>query len=101
MVAHGPGDVFGGSLRFGSLFIMIMPRSLVTQSDAISSPPETSSESPRMPPWIIPLMHSYSKDMAGVVCMILVRGGRSFLTRRGSRGVRVANYRHVRISCFT
>lgn len=87
-------------LRLGSLFIIIMPRSLVTQRDAISSPPETSSESPRIPPWIIPLMHSYNKDMAGVVWMMLVRGGKSFRTRRGSNGVKVANCRHVRIRFF-
>ena len=45
-----------------------------------------------MPPWMIPLMHSYSKDMAPVSRMILVSGGSSFLINRGSSGVKVANY---------
>lgn len=45
-----------------------------------------------MPPWMIPLMHSYSSDMAGVVLMRSVKGGSNLRTSRGSRGVRVANY---------
>jgi hypothetical protein len=71
---------------------MIIPRSLVTHSDAISSLPETSSSLPRIPPWMIPLIHSYSNDMAGVVRIRSVRGGSNFRTRRGSSGVKVANY---------
>jgi len=38
------------------------------------------------------LMHSYRRDMAGVVLIRLVKGGSNFLTRRGSKGVNVANY---------
>ncbi len=70
---------------------MIMPRNLFTQRVAISSVPE-SSLAPKIPPWIIPLMHSYNNDMAGVVLMRLVRGGKSLRTNRGSKGVKVANY---------
>lgn len=44
-----------------------------------------------MPPWMIPFMHSYSRDMAGVVRMSSVSGGSSLRTNRGSSGVRVAN----------
>jgi hypothetical protein len=72
---------------------MIMPRSLDTQREAISSLPDTSSESPRIPPWMIPLMHSYDSDIAGVVLIISVSGGSNFRTSRGSKGVRVANYK--------
>lgn len=39
----------------------------------------------------MPLMHSYSSDIAGVVLMISVSGGRSLRTSRGSKGVKVAN----------
>lgn len=74
---------------------MIIPRSLVTQRDAISSLPETSSASPRIPPWMIPLIHSYSRDMAGVVRMRSVKGGSNLRTSRGSSGVRVANWKSV------
>lgn len=70
---------------------MIMPRSLLTQSVAISSVPDSSSALPRIPPWMMPLMHSYSSDMAGVVRIMLVRGGSNFLASRGSKGVKVAN----------
>ena len=35
--------------------------------------------------------HSYSKEMAGVVEIKFVIGGRSLRTRRGSTGVKVAN----------
>lgn len=73
-----------------------MPRSFVTQSEATSSLAEKSSPSPRIPPWIMPLIHSYSRDMAGVVRIRLVNGGSNLRTRRGSRGVRVANYNKVR-----
>jgi hypothetical protein len=75
-------------LQFGSPSTIIIPRSLLTQSTAISSP---SSELPKMPPCMIPLMHSYKRDMAGVVLIIDVKGGKSFLIRRGSKGVSVAN----------
>lgn len=68
-----------------------MPRNLLTQRDAISSPPADSSLLPRIPPNIMPFMHSYSSDIAGVVRMIDVSGGKSFLTNLGSRGVKVAN----------
>jgi hypothetical protein len=37
-------------------------------------------------------MHSYSKDMAGVVWIKEVSGGSSFLINLGSRGVNDANY---------
>lgn len=70
---------------------MIMPRSFVTQRDAISSLPDMSSALPRIPPWIMPLMHSYSKDIAGVVLIRSVSGGSNLRTSRGSRGVKVAN----------
>jgi hypothetical protein len=76
-------------LQFGSPSIIIMPRSLLTQRDAISSAPESSAS--RMPPWIMPLMHSYNRDMAGVVLIRVVKGGNSFRTSRGSKGVKVAN----------
>lgn len=36
-------------------------------------------------------MHSYSKDIAGVVRMRSVSGGSNLRTSRGSRGVSVAN----------
>lgn len=71
---------------------MIMPLSFPTHNDAISSPSRAPSVSSKMPPWIIPLMHSYRSDIAGVVRIRVVRGGRSFLVRRGSKGVSVANY---------
>lgn len=71
----------------------IMPRSLPTHSFATSSPSVVPSTASRMPPCIMPLMHSYNKDMADVSRMIFVRGGSSFLISRGSRGVNVANYR--------
>lgn len=74
---------------------MIMPRSFVTHSDAISSLPDISSALPRIPPWMMPLMHSYNRDMAGVVRIRSVRGGSSFRTSRGSRGVSVANYNGI------
>lgn len=70
---------------------MIMPRSLETISEAISSRPDTSSGLPRIPPWMMPLMHSYRSDMAGVVLMMSVKGGRSLRMSLGSSGVRVAN----------
>jgi hypothetical protein len=60
------------------------------QRVAISSVPDTS-ESPRNPPCITPLMHSYKSDIAGVVRMRSINGGRSLRVRRGSSGVRVAN----------
>lgn len=46
-----------------------------------------------MPPAITVWMHSYRSDIAGVVWIKVVMGGRSFLVRRGSNGVRAANYR--------
>jgi len=46
-----------------------------------------------MPPWMMPFIHSYKSDIAGVVRIIEVSGGRSFRTSRGSRGVKVANYK--------
>jgi hypothetical protein len=70
----------------------IMPRNLPTQSFATSSPSEVPSTASRMPPCIMPLMHSYSSDMADVSRMIFVSGGSSFLISRGSSGVKVANY---------
>ena len=70
---------------------MIIPRSLVTQSVAIASPPAESSLLSKIPPRIMPLMHSYRSDIAPVVRIIEVSGGSSFLTSRGSRGVNVAN----------
>lgn len=82
----------GRGLRFGSPSTIIIPRSFVTQRDAISSLPESSSLSPRIPPWIIPLIHSYSNDIAGVVRIRSVKGGSNLRTSRGSKGVRVANY---------
>ena len=39
----------------------------------------------------MPFIHSYRSDMAGVVRMSVVRGGKSFLISRGSNGVSVAN----------
>lgn len=45
-----------------------------------------------MPPWMMLLIHSYSKDIAGVVRMRVVNNGSSFLTKRGSSKLRVANY---------
>lgn len=61
---------------------------------ATSSPSVVPSTASRMPPWMMPLMHSYSRDMAEVSRMILVNGGRSFLISLGSSGVKVANCRH-------
>lgn len=78
-------------LRLASPFIIIIPRSLLTHSVAISSAPATSSVLSKMPPWMIPFIHSYNNDIAGVVRIMFVRGGSSFRTRRGSRGVNVAN----------
>lgn len=69
----------------------IMPRSFPTHNFATSSPSAVPSTAARMPPCIMPLIHSYNSDMADVSRMILVNGGRSFLISRGSRGVRVAN----------
>jgi hypothetical protein len=69
----------------------IMPRSLPTHNFATSSPSEVPSTASKMPPCIMPLIHSYRSDMAEVSRIILVSGGRSFLINRGSRGVRVAN----------
>lgn len=45
-----------------------------------------------MPPAITVWIHSYKSDMAGVVWIKVVMGGSSFLVRRGSNGVRAANY---------
>jgi len=73
-----------------------MPRNLLTQSVAISSPPADSSLLSNMPPWMIPFMHSYSSDIARVVRISDVRGGSSLRTSRGSKGVRVANLISVR-----
>ena len=70
---------------------MIMPLSFPTQSKAISSPSRTPSILSRIPPWMTPLIHSYSSDMAGVVRIKVVKGGKSFLISRGSKGVKVAN----------
>jgi hypothetical protein len=42
--------------------------------------------------------HSYSKEIAGVVEIKFVIGGRSLRTRRGSTGVRVANCGTVAMS---
>jgi hypothetical protein len=78
-------------LQFGSPSIMIIPRSLLTQRVAIASSPAESSLPSNIPPSMMPLMHSYRSDIAPVVWMIEVRGGKSFFTRRGSRGVKVAN----------
>ena len=79
-------------VRFGSPSTIIMLRSLLTQRDAISSLPSSSSSPlPRIPPWIMPFIHSYNNDIAGVLRMISVKGGNSFRTSLGSRGVRVAN----------
>jgi hypothetical protein len=39
----------------------------------------------------MPFIHSYKRDIAGVVRMMDVSGGNSFRTRRGSSGVKVAN----------
>jgi hypothetical protein len=94
--APGTGWNSTANLRFGSLLTDTMPLSFVTQSEATSSRAEKSSPSPRIPPWMMPLMHSYSRDIAGVVLMRFVNGGSSFRTRRGSRGVRVANWSTVR-----
>jgi hypothetical protein len=44
----------------------------------------------------MPLIHSYNRDIAGVVRIRLVSGGSNLRTRRGSRGVSVANYNMVR-----
>jgi hypothetical protein len=79
------------SLQFESPSMTIMPRSLPTHSFATSSPSAVPSTASKMLPCIIPLMHSYSRDMAEVSRMILVSGGRSFFISRGSRGVSVAN----------
>lgn len=68
-----------------------MPLSLFTHSVAISSEPDASPLLPRIPPWMIPLIHSYSSDIDEVVDMIFVRGDKSFRTSRGSRGVNFAN----------
>jgi hypothetical protein len=87
----GASGLSSNNSRFGSPSTIIMLRSLLTQRDAISSPAESSPLS-RMPPWMMPFIHSYKRDIAGVVRMIEVSGGRSFLTRRGSRGVKIANY---------
>ena len=75
--------------RFGSPSTTSMARSLLTQSRATSSPSVVPPAASMMPPWMMPLMHSYSNDIAGVVLIMLVRGGKSFLTSLGSRGVRV------------
>lgn len=83
----------GNNLQLASPSTIIMPLSLLTHRLAISSPPPDSSGLSRIPPWIIPLMHSYKSDMAGVVLMMEVSGGSNFLTKRGSRGVNVANCR--------
>src|SRR5579862_8933702 len=79
------------NLRLGSPSTTIIPRNFPTQRLAISSPSLVPSTLSRMPPWIIPFMHSYRRDMAGVVRMIVINGGSSFLTNRGSNGVNVAN----------
>jgi hypothetical protein len=79
------------SLQLESPSITIMPRSLPTHSFATSSPSEVPSTASKMPPCIMPLIHSYSSDMADVSRIIFVSGGRSFLINRGSRGVNVAN----------
>ena len=50
-------------------------------------------ESPcSIPPMIQVWTHSYSNEIAGVVDIRSVMGGCSFLTNRGSCGVRVPNY---------
>lgn len=64
-------------------------RSLLTQFTARTSACEPLvSIPPEMTAWML----SYRRDIAGVVLMISVNGGTSFLTRRGSRGVREVNY---------
>ena len=45
-----------------------------------------------MPPTMHVLTHSYNKEMAEVDDIRDVIGGSSFLTSRGSSGVRIANY---------
>lgn len=45
----------------------------------------------------MPLMHSYRRLIAGVVLIKVVSGGRSFLIKRGSKGVNTANYYTVSI----
>jgi len=42
-------------------------------------------------PWVTVLMHSNSRDMAGVLLIRLVRGSTSFFDNLGSSGVRAAN----------
>lgn len=83
--------VEGIRLQLESPSMTIIPRSLPTHSFATSSPSVVPSIASSMPPCIIPLIHSYSKDMADVSRMILVSGGSNFLINRGSRGVNVAN----------
>ncbi len=39
----------------------------------------------------MPLIHSYNRDIAGVVRMMVVSGGKSLRTSRGSKGANVAN----------
>jgi hypothetical protein len=80
------------SLQFESPSITIMPRSLPTHSFATSSPSVVPSTASSMPPCMMPLIHSYSSDIADVSLMIFVSGGSSFLISRGSSGVNVANY---------
>ena len=77
--------------RLGSPSIVSIPRSLLTHSLATSSPSFDPLVLVRIPLVMIPFMHSYNSDMAGVVFMIVVSGARSFFTRRGSSGVSVAN----------
>lgn len=48
-----------------------------------------------MPPTIHVRTHSYNKDIAEVLEMRVVIGGRSFRTKRGSRGVNMANWKAV------
>lgn len=85
------GELGHDDLQLASPFTIIIPRSLLTHNVAISSAPATSSVLSKMPPWMIPFMHSYNNDIAGVVRIMFVRGGSNFRTRRGSRGVKVAN----------
>ena len=83
---------FVANSQLGSPSIAIIPRSFETHNSATSSRSRYDSELSNIPPCMIPDMHSYSKDIAGVVCIRLVNGGSSFLIRRGSSGVIVANY---------
>jgi len=54
---------------------------------ATSSLSEPLSPPSRIPPWMIPLMHSYNSDIAVVLKIRFVKGRTSFFTSLGSSGV--------------